>query len=86
MALAGLAVAPLVATAFELVDHVAPAGTATEASGWIFTAFTVGSGGGSALAGVVVSNANIDVAFLCACASGALAEVLRLAQRRTLRR
>jgi MFS family permease len=50
-ALSGLGLPPLLTACFLTADHLAPPGTAVEAFAWIFTAFTVGSATGAALAG-----------------------------------
>src|SRR5215217_7046922 len=42
MAIAGLVVAPVATVAFGLLDRVAPAGTATEATSWLITAYQLG--------------------------------------------
>ena len=48
MALAGLAVAPLSTVSFGLLDVIAPAGTATEASSWVLTGYQFGLAAGTA--------------------------------------
>jgi hypothetical protein len=50
-AVSGLGLPPLLTAAFLSADRLAPPGTAVEAFAWIFTAFTVGSAAGAALAG-----------------------------------
>jgi predicted MFS family arabinose efflux permease len=50
-ALSGVGLPPLLTACFLAADRLAPPGTAVEAFAWIFTAFTVGSATGAALAG-----------------------------------
>lgn len=50
-AISGFGLPPLLTAAFLAADRLAPPGTAVEAFAWIFTAFTVGSATGAALAG-----------------------------------
>ncbi len=52
--LAGLPIAPLIASRNQLVEHVAPAGTATEAFTWPLTALVGGVALGAATAGTVI--------------------------------
>ncbi len=55
--LAGATIAPTYATAYAMVDAVAPSGTATEAFAWLATAIAVGSAAGSAAGGAVIDAA-----------------------------
>jgi MFS family permease len=75
--LAGVAIAPLLASSNQLVGVVAPAGAQTEAYTWPITALVVGVAAGNAAAGALVEAADWRVSFLvgaaCACAGGALA-------------
>jgi len=50
-AVSGAGLPPLLTACFLTADRLAPPGTAVEAFAWIFTAFTVGSATGAALAG-----------------------------------
>jgi MFS family permease len=52
--LAGLPIAPLIASRNQLVEHVAPAGTATEAFTWPLTALVGGVALGATTAGTVI--------------------------------
>jgi MFS family permease len=52
--ISGLALAPTVSVLYVLLDSVAPTGTATEATGWVLTAFVGGASAGAGLAGVAV--------------------------------
>jgi predicted MFS family arabinose efflux permease len=53
--LSGLALAPAVSVLYTLLDSVAPAGTATEATGWVLTAFVSGASAGTGLGGAAVN-------------------------------
>jgi MFS family permease len=52
--ISGLALAPTVSVLYVLLDSVAPTGTATEATGWVLTAFVAGASAGAGLAGAAV--------------------------------
>jgi Major Facilitator Superfamily len=52
--LSGFTLAPTVSVLYVLLDSVAPAGTATEATGWVLTAFVGGASAGAGLAGAAV--------------------------------
>ena len=56
--LSGLTLAPTVSVLYTLLDSVAPPGTATEATGWVLTAFVAGASAGAGLAGAAVNIAN----------------------------
>lgn len=85
MAIAGLLVAPVSTVSFGLLDQIAPAGTATEATSWVITAYQVGLAVGTALAGgLVQSTGETTTAFLLAFGFVALAAAITLAGRRTL--
>jgi len=58
--ISGLALPPVLTAVFLAADRLAPAGTTVEAFAWIFTAFTVGSASGSALAGPLTATAIRD--------------------------
>jgi MFS family permease len=55
MLISGVALAPTVSVLYTLLDSVAPRGTATEATGWVLTAFVVGVSAGTGLAGAAVA-------------------------------
>jgi MFS family permease len=82
--LAGVSLAPTLATAFTLVDALAPRGTVTEAFAWLVTAMALGAATGSALAGVAGDAAGAHAAFACAGGSGLLALAICLIGRRTM--
>jgi MFS family permease len=75
--LAGIAIAPTLASTNQLVIDVAPPGALTEAYTWPITALVMGIAAGNAAAGALVEAADWRVSFLvgaaCACAGGALA-------------
>lgn len=64
--LSGLALPPVLAVAMVLVDALAPPGTVTEAFAWVVTAFGVGNGLGSAVAGGTLDAAGYPVTMLVA--------------------
>lgn len=67
------------------IDSAAPAGTHTEAFGWIITAVTLGLAGGQSVSGQLVERVGTDSAFLAAGAVGLLVAGVVLARRGTLR-
>ncbi|WP_160165533.1 MFS transporter [Conexibacter woesei] len=83
-AIAGLALAPSAAAAYLLIDHVAPPGTATEATTWMMTANIAGAASGAALAGVIVEASNARWAIALACAGPVVGAVLTILLRHTL--
>jgi hypothetical protein len=76
IALAGTMIAPILASAYAMVDRVAPAGTVTEAFAWLATATAVGSSLGAGVAGAVVDTAGPAAAFVVAGGAAAVAAVL----------
>ncbi|GAA0557210.1 MFS transporter [Paractinoplanes ferrugineus] len=70
--ISGFGLPPLLTAAFLAADRLAPPGTAVEAFAWIFTAFTVGSATGAALAGPLTA-AGIRTGFALAPVAGLLA-------------
>ncbi|HZB34372.1 MAG TPA: MFS transporter [Streptosporangiaceae bacterium] len=82
--LAGVSLAPTLATAFTLVDTLAPRGTVTEAFAWLVTAMALGAATGSALAGIAGDAAGPHAAFACAGVSGLLALAICLLGRPTM--
>jgi predicted MFS family arabinose efflux permease len=81
---AGAAVAPLLGTAYTLVDRVAPAGGQTEAFAWLTTAIGIGLAGGSALAGALVDAGGPGAGFATAAAAGLIACAITSARRASL--
>ena len=68
----------------SMIDHAAPAGTHTEAFGWIITAVTLGLAGGQSMAGQLVEHVGPRAAFLAAGAVGLAVAAVVLARRATL--
>jgi predicted MFS family arabinose efflux permease len=73
MLISGVALAPAVSVLYTLLDSVAPRGTATEATGWVLTAFVVGASAGTGLAGAAVAASGPDAGIAIAVAGAALA-------------
>jgi hypothetical protein len=71
-AISGAGLPPLLTATFLAADRLAPPGTAVEAFAWIFTAFTVGSATGAALAGPLAAS-GIREGFAFAPLAGLLA-------------
>ena len=69
-----------------LVDELAPAHRLGEAQSWLNTAFTAGSAGGTALAGVLVDLGGPQRSFLGAALAVGTAAVLALAAQPRWRR
>lgn len=84
MALAGLLVAPLGTVGFALTDVVSPAGTLTEASSWVLTAYQFGLAGGTAAAGAIVEGPGTTTAFLAAAGCAAASAVVLWLRRQTM--
>ncbi|HVL85997.1 MAG TPA: MFS transporter [Pseudonocardia sp.] len=77
MLAAGAVITPQVTAHSIAVDRIAPAGTATEAFGWVVTAAVLGVAAGQSLGGVVVEAAGPPAAFVAGGAAGlALAAVV----------
>jgi MFS family permease len=73
-ALAGVAVAPATATAYTLIEDLAPADTGSEAVGWIAMGFALGSACGAAAAGALAaSSLALAMALPAAFSAAALA-------------
>jgi MFS family permease len=81
---AGLVIAPVLASGNQLVGDVAPTGALTEAYTWPITALVVGIAAGNAVAGGLVEVADWRVSFLVGAAVAALGGVLAFARRATL--
>ncbi|MDX6656572.1 MAG: hypothetical protein QOH62_1365 [Solirubrobacteraceae bacterium] len=82
--IAGAGVAPLLGTAFGLVDRVAPAGELTEAFAWLSTAIGAGLAAGSTAAGALVDASGPGAGFATAAAAGLLAGAITAARRGSL--
>jgi predicted MFS family arabinose efflux permease len=84
MLAAGGLITPQVTAHSIAIDAAAPAGTATEAFGWVITAATLGLAIGQSVAGVVVDAAGPPAAFLAGGFAGMLLAGVLWARRRTL--
>jgi MFS family permease len=82
--LAGLPIAPLIASRNQLVDRVALPGTATEAFTWPLTALVAGVALGAATAGSVIEAGSWSAGVLVAVAVGVLGAGVVGARRGTL--
>jgi MFS family permease len=59
----GLGIAPLLITAFGLVEQISPSGTLTEGLAWLSTGLNVGYGAGAATVGAIADAHGARVAF-----------------------
>jgi hypothetical protein len=84
MALTGLTLAPAVSLIYLLLDSLAPAGTAAEATGWVLTAIVSGAALGNAVAGVAVSEVSPHAGLAVAVAGGLVAVAATWAGRANL--
>ena len=80
----GLPIAPLIASRNQLVERVAPRGTATEAFTWPLTALVAGVSLGAATAGSLVEHYSWSAGVLAAVTMSSLGAVVLLARRDTL--
>jgi len=79
MAVSGATITPQATAQSMAVELAAPAGTATEAFGWVITAVTLGLAGGQALGGALVEAHGPGSAFLVGgAAAGVLAGLVAL--------
>lgn len=81
---AGTMIAPTCATAYAMVDAVAPAGTVTEAFAWMATAVAIGTSIGAAAGGAVADSAGPASAFVLAGAAGAVVAAVTAARSQTV--
>jgi hypothetical protein len=70
---AGAAIAPTMVCANAMLDHLAPAGTLTEAFTWTQTGMVVGVAAGSATAGALVDATSPGLAMALLASGGLLA-------------
>ena len=82
--LAGLPIAPLIASRNQLVERVTPVGTATEAYTWPLTALVAGVSLGAAAAGGIVESSSWTTAVLVAAAVATMGAAVVVTRRRTL--
>ncbi|QQQ76718.1 MFS transporter [Saccharothrix sp. 6-C] len=80
----GTLITPQATTHSAAIEQVAPAGTATEAFGWVVTAVTVGLAIGQSASGQLVESHGTSAAFLAAAGSGLVIAVLVWLFRRTV--
>jgi MFS family permease len=80
----GTLITPQSTTHSAAIEQVAPAGTATEAFGWVVTAVTVGLAIGQSASGRLVESYGTGVAFVAAAVSGLVIAVLVWIFRRTV--
>jgi MFS family permease len=85
MLLAGLAVAPYVATQYRLLDLTAPPGTAAEAMNWVATTYAMGAAAGSVVAGLIGEHVGARAALACAALAAGAALLITLLRYSTLR-
>jgi predicted MFS family arabinose efflux permease len=81
---AGLPIAPLIASRNQLIGHVSLPGTATEAFTWPLTALVAGVSLGAAAAGAVVESYSWTAGVLMAVAVAGLGAAVILVRRQTL--
>jgi len=84
--LAGLALAPSTAIEYLLVDRVSPAGTSTEAFGWVITATVAGAGAGEAISGAMVQGGDVRRGLLLALGGALVSALVAALGRRVLSR
>jgi predicted MFS family arabinose efflux permease len=84
VAVAGLPIAPLIASRNQLVERVAPRGTATEAFTWPLTALVAGVSLGAAVSGALVEEYSWATAVVAAVAAAAAGAALLVVRRDTL--
>jgi MFS family permease len=82
----GLGIAPLLITAFGLVEQIVPGAALTEGMAWLITGISMGFGAASALVGRIADTSGARVAFSVAIGSGVLVAVVGLALYRLLSR
>jgi predicted MFS family arabinose efflux permease len=73
---AGLPIAPVVMSAYGLIDAVAARGTAAEAFAWITTAVFAGFSVGMALGGTLIDAFGVEASFGLGAAAAALGALL----------
>jgi predicted MFS family arabinose efflux permease len=83
---AGFALAPSLALAFQLLSEVAPAGTVTEAQTWAGSAFGGGIALGSALGGWTVEHLGTTQTLAITVATGVAVAAIVAVRRATLAR
>jgi MFS family permease len=82
--IAGLPIAPLIASRNQLVERVAPLGTSTEAFTWPLTALVAGVSLGAAVSGTLIEQHSWATAVLVAVAASAAGAALLFTRRASL--
>jgi hypothetical protein len=82
--LAGLPIAPLIASRNQLVERVTPVGTATEAFTWPLTALIGGISLGAAVAGAIVESSSWTISVIVATAVAVVGAIVVATRRGTL--
>ncbi len=82
----GIGIAPLLITAFGLVEQIVPGAALTEGMAWLITGISMGFGAASALVGRIADTSGARVAFSVTIGSGVLVAVVGLALYRLLSR
>jgi hypothetical protein len=82
---AGLGIAPLMSTGYQLSGMLAPAGAVTEAYTWPTTSLVTGFAAGTAVGGMLVEAVGWRAALLSSFAAAAVGAALALAGRNELR-
>jgi MFS family permease len=85
MALSGLALAPVTAALFSLVDEIAPRGSATEAFTWMITSIVSGAALGQALGGTLVNGGHPHRGFAAAVVAAGIGAAIAYAARPSFR-
>jgi len=85
LALSGLALAPVTAALYSLVDEVAPPGSATEAFTWMITSITFGAALGQALGGALVNGGHSHRGFAAAVVAAGIAAAIAYVARPSFR-
>ncbi len=83
--LAGLPIAPMIASRNELVGAIAPTGAGAESFTWLLTALVTGLATGAAAAGALAEAESWQAAVLVGCAVAVLGAALAYARRGSLR-
>jgi MFS family permease len=81
MAVSGLALAPVTAALYSLVDEIAPPGSATEAFTWMITSIVSGAALGQALGGTLVNGGHPHRGFAAAIVAAGIGAAIAFAAR-----
>lgn len=84
MLLAGVLITPQSTTHSTVIELVTPAGTTTEAFGWVVTSVTLGLAAGQSVSGYLVEHVSVASAFLAASGAGLLIAALVWLRRHTV--